>query len=58
MTASGKSYRTCKTLDPMLTMEYIAAVREAYTGPDADWSRRATARSLPTCAVCPQRWYR
>ena len=23
----------------MLTMEYIAAVREAYTGPDADWSR-------------------
>ena len=31
MTASGKSYRTCKTLDPMLTMEYIAAVREAYT---------------------------
>ena len=29
MTASGKSYRTCKTLDPMLTMEYIAAVREA-----------------------------
>lgn len=39
MTASGKSYRTCKTLDPMLTMEYIAAVREAYTGPDADWSR-------------------
>ena len=58
MTASGKSYRTCKALDPMLTMEYIAAVREAYTGPDADWSRRATARSLPTCAVCPRRWYR
>ena len=47
MTASGKSYRTCKTLDPMLTMEYIAAVREAYTGPDADWSRPCYS---PLCA--------
>ena len=50
MTASGKSYRTCKTLDPMLTMEYIAAVREAYTGPDGP--ARVTARCLPTCAAC------
>ena len=58
MTASGKSYRTCKTLDPMLTMEYIAAVREAYTGPMPTGRARATARSLPTCAVCPRRWYR
>ena len=52
MTASGKSYRTCKTLDPMLTMEYIAAVREAYTGPDADWTAPATVHCLPTCAAC------
>ena len=57
MTASGKSYRTCKTLDPMLTMEYIAAVREAYTGPDADWSRPcysplfADLRGLPSTLV-------
>ena len=57
MTASGKSYRTCKTLDPMLTMEYIAAVREAYTGPDADWSRPcysplfADLRGLPPTLV-------
>ena len=57
MTASGKSYRTCKTLDPMLTMEYIAAVREAYTGPDADWSRPcysplfADLRGLPPMLV-------
>ena len=57
MTASGKSYRTCKTLDPMLTMEYIAAVREAYTGPDADWSRPcysplfADLRGLPPVLV-------
>ena len=57
MTASGKSYRTCKTLDPMLTMEYIAAVREAYTGPDADWTRPcysplfADLRGLPPTLV-------
>ena len=57
MTASGKSYRTCKTLDPMLTMEYIAAVREAYTGPDADWSRPcysplfADLRGLPIFTI-------
>ena len=38
MTSSGKSYRTCRDLDPMLTPEYVAAVRAAYTGPDADWS--------------------
>ena len=51
MTASGKSYRTCKTLDPMLTMEYIAAVREAYTGPDADWSRPCYSPLLPPTLV-------
>ena len=38
MTASGKSYRSCRALDPMLTMEYIEAVRMAYTGPGADWA--------------------
>ena len=57
MTASGKSYRTCKTLDPMLTIEYISAVREAYTGPDADWARPcysplfADLRGLPPTLV-------
>ena len=39
MTASGKSYKSCKALDPMLTYEYIEAVRAAYTGPDADWAK-------------------
>ena len=38
-------------------MEYIAAVREAYTGPDADWSRPcysplfADLRGLPPVLV-------
>ena len=41
MTASGKSYRACRDLDPMLTREYVEAVREAYTGPDADWAEQA-----------------
>ena len=41
----------------MLTMEYIAAVREAYTGPDADWTRPcysplfADLRGLPPTLV-------
>lgn len=38
MTASGKSYRTRRDLDPMLTQEYVEAVRAAYAGPDADWA--------------------
>ncbi|WP_295340483.1 alpha/beta hydrolase [uncultured Subdoligranulum sp.] len=38
MTATGKSYRTCRNLDPLLTLEYVEAVRAAYTGPDADWA--------------------
>ena len=38
LTASGESYTSCRELDPMLTMDYIASVREAYTGPDADWA--------------------
>lgn len=57
MTASGKSYRLCRSLDPLLTMEYIAAVRAAYTGPDADWSKPcysplfADLRGLPPTLV-------
>ena len=57
MTASGKSYKTCKALDPMLTYEYIEAVRAAYTGPDADWARPcysplfADLRGLPPMLV-------
>ena len=38
MTCSGLSHTDCAGIDPMLTAEYIAAVRQAYTGPDADWA--------------------
>ena len=38
MTASGKSYRLCRDLDPMLTIEYVTAVRAAYTGDRTDWT--------------------
>ena len=57
MTASGKSYKSCKALDPMLTYEYIEAVRAAYTGPDADWAKPcysplfADLRGLPPTLV-------
>ena len=57
MTASGKSYKSCKALDPMLTYEYIEAVRVAYTGPDADWAKPcysplfADLRGLPPTLV-------
>ena len=37
MTASGRSYTERARLDPMLTMDYIQAVREAYA-PGMDWS--------------------
>ena len=37
MTASGKSYTERADLDPMLTMDYIRAVRQAYAR-DADLS--------------------
>ena len=33
----GRSYREKAELDPMLTREYIEAVRAAYAGPDADF---------------------
>ena len=38
MTCSGLSHTDCADIDPMLTAEYIAAGRQAYTGPDADWA--------------------
>lgn len=38
MTCSGLSHTDCADIDPMLTAEYIAAVRQAYTGSDADWA--------------------
>lgn len=38
MTASGPSYQKCREIDPLLTPEYIAAVRSAYAGEDADFS--------------------
>lgn len=40
MTASGESYETCQDRDPLLTREYIEAVREAYA-PGADWAQAA-----------------
>ncbi len=46
MTSSGKSYRTCRDLDPMLTPEYVAAVRSLY-GP-----RRRLVRPQVQPAVC------
>ena len=40
MTASGESYETCRDRDPLLTREYIEAVRDAYA-PGADWAQAA-----------------
>lgn len=37
LTASGESYTECREKDPLLTREYIEAVRGAYA-PGADWS--------------------
>lgn len=37
LTASGESYTECRDRDPLLTREYIEAVRDAYA-PGADWS--------------------
>ena len=57
MTCSGLSHTDCADIDPMLTAEYIAAVREAYTGPDADWSDPCYSplfgdlRGLPTALI-------
>ncbi len=39
MTCSGLSHTECADIDPMLDAKYIRSVREAYTGPDADWSK-------------------
>ena len=59
MTASGKSYRTCKTLDPMLTMEYIAARARGLHRPRCRLVAPVLQPALcPICAVCPRRWYR
>lgn len=40
MTASGESYEACRDRDPLLTREYIEAVREGYA-PGADWAQAA-----------------
>lgn len=37
LTASGESYTECRERDPLLTREYIEAVRDAFA-PGADWS--------------------
>ncbi len=38
MSMSGKSYKENKDMDPMITQEYVRAVRTAYAGEDADWN--------------------
>ena len=38
MTGAGESYEKCRDTDPMLTWDYIRAVRSAYA-PGADWSQ-------------------
>lgn len=38
MTASGRSYAENIAIDPLLTMDYIAGVRTAYAGGDADYA--------------------
>ena len=53
MTASGKSYRTCKTLDRCLRWSTSPPCARPYTGPDADWFAPCYSRSLPTCASAP-----
>lgn len=37
MTASGPSYTKCEEIDPMLTIDYIKAVRGAYCGEKTDY---------------------
>lgn len=38
MTLTSETYETCKDIDPMLTREYVNAVRGAYAGIDADFA--------------------
>lgn len=38
MSASGPSYTECADLDPMLTVEYVDAMRRAYAGDRQDWA--------------------
>lgn len=38
MTLTSETYETCKDIDPMLTREYVNAVRGAYAGTDADFA--------------------
>lgn len=57
MTCSGASYKDCAEIDPMITMEYIHSVRQAYTGADADWGKAcysplfADLRGLPPTLI-------
>ena len=57
MTCTGLSHTECADIDPMLDAEYIASVREAYTGPDADWADPCFSplfgdlRGLPTALI-------
>ncbi len=38
MTSSGKSYRENADIDPLITKDYICAVRAAYAGEEADYA--------------------
>ena len=52
MTASGPSYTERQDIDPMLTMEYIKAVRSAYAG-GADLSSPDLSPLLGDCSGFP-----
>lgn len=39
MTSSGSSYKKFAEVDPIVSMSYIEAVKHAYAGPDADFSK-------------------
>ncbi|WP_295343557.1 alpha/beta hydrolase fold domain-containing protein [uncultured Subdoligranulum sp.] len=49
MTATADSYTECAEKDPLLTREYIEAVRDAYA-PGADWAQ--AAYSPPCSQIC------
>ena len=63
MTASGKSYQERAAIDPVLTVNYIHAVRDAYAR-DQDWSDFRLSplfgdlKCFPTPSACGTGWCR
>ncbi len=57
MTCEGKSYTENAAIDPLISADYIQGVREAYTGPAADWAMpqfsplAADLRGLPPTLI-------